>query len=42
MGRRLPDVLDHDPREPQMMWAGDRQDGTGRITYITNAFEPCE
>lgn len=29
-------------REPQMMWAGDRQDGSGRITYLTNAFEPCE
>ncbi|MCU7728428.1 hypothetical protein ODJ79_32360 [Actinoplanes sp. KI2] len=30
------------PRAARMMWAGDRQDGTGRITYITDAFEPCE
>jgi hypothetical protein len=29
-------------REPQMMWAGDHQDGSGQITHITNAFEPCE
>jgi hypothetical protein len=28
--------------EPAMMWAGDHEDGSGRITYITNAFEPCE
>ncbi|MBO3739109.1 hypothetical protein [Actinoplanes flavus] len=30
------------PKEPPMMWAGDRADGSGRITYITNAFEACE
>ncbi|GAA0480238.1 hypothetical protein Aca07nite_13430 [Actinoplanes capillaceus] len=30
------------PKEPPMMWAGDQKDGGGRITYITNAFEPCD
>ncbi|MFC4070126.1 hypothetical protein [Actinoplanes subglobosus] len=30
------------PAEPSMMWAGDHEDGSGRIAYITNAFEPCE
>ncbi|GAA4953483.1 hypothetical protein [Actinoplanes utahensis] len=30
------------PAEPSMRWAGDRADGSGRITYLTNAFEPCE
>jgi hypothetical protein len=30
------------PAEPAMMWAGDHEDGSGRIAYITNAFEPCE
>ncbi|MEU8656484.1 hypothetical protein [Actinoplanes philippinensis] len=28
--------------EPSMVWAGDHEDGSGRIAYITNAFEPCE
>jgi len=30
------------PVQPSMRWAGDHEDGTGRITYLTNAFEPCE
>ncbi|GIF39069.1 hypothetical protein [Actinoplanes xinjiangensis] len=30
------------PAEPAMVWAGDHEDGSGRIAYITNAFEPCE
>ncbi|WP_433796102.1 hypothetical protein [Actinoplanes sp. CA-252034] len=28
--------------QPTMVWAGDHEDGSGRIAYITNAFEPCE
>lgn len=27
---------------PTLLWSGDHQDGSGLITYITNAFEPCE
>ncbi|GAA4245163.1 hypothetical protein GCM10022255_011350 [Dactylosporangium darangshiense] len=29
-------------REPEMMWSGDHQDGSGKISFITNTFEPCE
>jgi hypothetical protein len=30
------------PQAPAMLWSGDHEDGSGPITYITNAFEPCD
>jgi hypothetical protein len=30
------------PQASGMVWSGERADGSGRITYISNAFEPCE
>jgi hypothetical protein len=27
---------------PAMLWTGDHEDGSGQVTFITNAFEPCE
>ncbi|MCP2329632.1 hypothetical protein HDA40_008139 [Hamadaea flava] len=30
------------PRTSSMTWAGDRADGSGKISYISNMFEPCD
>lgn len=29
-------------REPKMTWSGDHEDGSGKVTYITDMFEPCD